>query len=66
MKAFDTVQAATGGNFGTTTVASEFAKKFFVQDRDGVASALAVILFLLCFPIVIWNRRVQAHVEATN
>ncbi len=66
LKAFDTVAAATGGNFGTTTVATEFYKKFYVQDLEGVASALAVLLFLLCLPIVIWNRRVQKRVEAES
>jgi alpha-glucoside transport system permease protein len=66
LKAFDTVAAATGGNFGTSTIANEFYKKFFVQDRNGIASALAVSLFVLCFPIVVWNRRVQRRVEETN
>jgi alpha-glucoside transport system permease protein len=66
LKAFDTVAAATGGRFGTSTIANEFYVKFFVQDRDGVASALAVVLFVLCFPIVVWNRRVQKHVQETN
>jgi len=66
LKAFDTVAAATGGRFGTSTIANEFFVKFFVQDRNGVAAALAMVLFLLCFPIVVWNRRVQRRIEETN
>ncbi len=66
LKAFDTVAAATGGRFGTSTLANEFYVKKFVQLRDGASSSLAVALFVLCFPIVVWNRRVQRHVEETN
>ena len=66
LKAFDTVAASTGGRFGTSTIANEFFVKFFVQDRNGVAAALAMVLFVLCFPIVIWNRRVQRRIEETN
>ena len=66
LKAFDTVAAATGGRFGTSTIANEFFVKFFVQDRNGVAAALAMVLFVLCFPIVVWNRRVQRRIEETN
>lgn len=66
LKAFDTVATATGGRFGTSTIANEFFVKFFVQDRNGVAASLAVVLFLLCFPIVVWNRRVQRRIEETN
>ncbi len=66
LKAFDTVAAATGGRFGTSTLANEFYQKKFTEIRDGAGAALAVLLFLLCFPIVVWNRRVQRHVEETN
>jgi alpha-glucoside transport system permease protein len=66
LKAFDTVAAATGGNFGTSTLANEFFNKKFTQGRDGAGAALAVLLFVLCFPIVVWNRRVQQQVEETN
>ena len=66
LKAFDIVAAATGGRFGTSTLANEFYQKKFTEIRDGAGAALAVLLFLLCFPIVVWNRRVQRHVEETN
>ena len=66
LKAFDTVAAATGGRFGTSTLANEFYAKKFTQIRDGAGASLAVALFILCFPIVVWNRRVQRRVEETN
>ncbi len=66
LKAFDTVQAATGGHFGTLTLATQFFNKKFTEGRDGAGAAVAVALFVLCFPIVVWNRRVQRHVEETN
>lgn len=66
LKAFDTVAAATGGRFGTSTLANEFYAKKFTQIRDGAGASLAVALFVLCFPIVVWNRRVQRRVEETN
>jgi alpha-glucoside transport system permease protein len=66
LKAFDVVAAVTGGNFGTRTLAYEFYQKKFTEGRDGTGAAVAVLLFVLCFPIVVWNRIVQARVEATN
>jgi alpha-glucoside transport system permease protein len=67
LKAFDILQsAAAGGKFGTTTLANEFYNKKFTEGRNGAGAALAVALFILCFPIVIWNRRVQRRVEETN
>jgi alpha-glucoside transport system permease protein len=67
LKAFDILQsAAGGGKFGTTTLANEFYNKKFTEGRDGAGAALAVALFILCFPIVVWNRRVQRRVEETN
>jgi alpha-glucoside transport system permease protein len=66
LKAFDVVAASTGGRFGTSTLANEFYQKKFTEIRDGAGAALAVMLFVLCFPIVVWNRRVQRHIEETN
>ena len=66
LKAFDIVAGASGGRFGTTTLANEFFNKKFTEGRDGAGAALAVALFVLCFPIVVWNRRVQRRVEETN
>ncbi len=59
LKAFDIVAATTGGNFGTSTIANDFYRIFFVQDRDGLGSAFAVLLFTLVIPVVVVNRRAQ-------
>lgn len=55
--------ATTGGNFGTSTIANEFYRIFFVQNRSGFGSAYAVILFLLVIPVVVMNRRAQKRAE---
>ena len=63
LKAFDIVAATTGGKFGTSTIANEFYVTKFVQGRDGLGSALAVLIFLLVTPIVVMNRRAQQRAE---
>jgi alpha-glucoside transport system permease protein len=65
LKAFDIIFAASSGNFGTATLATQFYRKFYTQQNDGLGSAFAVLLFLSCYPIVVWNRRVQRHVDET-
>ena len=63
LKAFDIVAATTGGRFGTSTIANEFFVVKFVQSRNGVSSALAVLIFILVVPVVVINRRSQARAE---
>lgn len=63
LKAFDIIAATTGGNFGTSTLANEFFRVKFVQGRDGMGSALAVVIFILVIPVVVLNRRAQARAE---
>jgi alpha-glucoside transport system permease protein len=62
-KAFDIVAASTGGRAGTSTIANEWYVTFFLQDRDGFASAFAVVLFILVIPFVVINRRAQRRAE---
>ena len=57
LKVFDIVAATTGGNFGTSTIANEFYRIYFVQNRSGFGSAYAVLMFLLVIPVVVINRR---------
>lgn len=57
LKAFDIVAATTGGRFGTSTLANEFYVTKFVQGRNGLGSALAVMVFILVIPVVVMNRR---------
>lgn len=63
LKAFDIVAATTGGNFNTSTIANEFYRVKFVQGRDGLGSALAVLIFVLVIPVVVLNRRAQRRSE---
>jgi len=63
LKAFDIVAATTGGRFGTSTIANEFYVTKFVQGRNGLGSALAVLIFVLVFPIILMNRHAQKRAE---
>lgn len=63
LKAFDVVAATTGGRFETSTIANEFYVTKFVQGRNGLGSALAVVIFFLVIPVVVINRRAQKHAE---
>ncbi len=63
LKAFDIVAATTGGRFGTSTIANEFYVTKFVQGRNGIGSALAVLIFVLVIPVVVMNRKAQKRAE---
>ncbi len=63
LKAFDIVAAATGGRFDTSTIANEFYVTKFVQGRDGIGSALAVLIFFLVLPVTVLNRQAQKRAE---
>ena len=57
LKVFDIVRTMTGGNYGTSIVANEFYDQAFVQSNTGLGAALAVVLFVLVVPIVVYNIR---------
>jgi alpha-glucoside transport system permease protein len=57
LKVFDIVRTMTNGNFGTSVVANEFYTQAFRQFDQGLGAALAVILFVLVVPIVVYNIR---------
>lgn len=57
LKIFDIVRTMTGGNFETSVVANEFYSQSFRQNNAGLGAALAVILFVLVIPIVLYNVR---------
>ncbi|WP_432570655.1 carbohydrate ABC transporter permease [Kineococcus sp. SYSU DK005] len=57
LKAFDIVFVMTGGQFGTSVVANEFYSQSFRQFNQGLGAALAVVLFLLVVPIIVYNVR---------
>ena len=57
LKVFDIVRTMTGGNFGTSVVANDFYSSSFTQNQPGLGSALAVLLFILVSPIIVYNVR---------
>ena len=57
LKLFDIVRTMTGGNFGTNVLANEMYSQVFVQFDQGKGSALAIVLFLLVTPILVYNIR---------
>jgi alpha-glucoside transport system permease protein len=57
LKVFDIVRTMTGGQFETSVVANEFYVQSFRQFNFGLGAALAVILFVLVIPVVIYQVR---------
>jgi alpha-glucoside transport system permease protein len=64
LKAFDIVRTATGGQFGTSVLAYEFYTQSFRSFNTGLGAALAVLLFVLITPIVVYNIRQMRRLEA--
>jgi alpha-glucoside transport system permease protein len=64
LKVFDIVRTMTGGNFDTNVVAYEFYSKTFSASNQGLGAALAVLLFILVIPIVVYNIRQLRASEA--
>lgn len=59
LKVFDIVRSMTGGNFNTSVVANEMYTQAFNRGEFGQGAALAVILFIMVVPIVLYNVRVM-------
>lgn len=57
LKVFDIVRTMTGGQFSTSVIANDMYNYAFRYDEDGKGSALAVFLFFLVTPIVIYQVR---------
>ncbi|PYC76469.1 ABC transporter permease [Micromonospora arborensis] len=57
LKVFDIVRTATNGNYDTSVIASEMYNQAFRYGQNGQGSALAVFLFLLVIPVVIYQIR---------
>lgn len=64
LKVFDVVRTMTGGQFDTSVVANEFYSQSFRANNQGLGAALAVLLFVLVIPIVIYNVRQMRSSEA--
>lgn len=63
LKVFDVVRTMTGGNFNTSVVSNEFYSQTFRAGNQGLGAALAVLLFILVIPIVVYNVR---HIRQTE
>ncbi|MCW4385234.1 sugar ABC transporter permease [Salinibacterium sp. SYSU T00001] len=59
LKVFDIVRTMTGGNYGTSVVANEMYTQAFNRAEWGQGAALAVVLFIMVLPIIIYNVRVM-------
>ncbi len=59
LKVFDIVRAMTGGQFNTSVIANEMYTQAFNRGEFGQGSALAVVLFIMVLPIVIYNIRIM-------
>jgi alpha-glucoside transport system permease protein len=58
LKAFDIIQTiAAGGAYHTSVLAYEFYFQQFKSANTGLASALAVLIFVLVVPVVVYNVR---------
>ena len=57
LKVFDIVRTTTNGNYDTGVIANEMYNQAFRFGQTGQGSALAVVLFVLVIPIVIYQIR---------
>ena len=66
LKIFDVVYTMTGGAYHTDVVGMEFYNQLFNFNNYGVASALAILLFLTIIPIMLVNIRRMRIQEAAR
>ncbi|GMA29270.1 carbohydrate ABC transporter permease [Arenivirga flava] len=59
LKVFDIVRTMTGGQYETSVVANEMYSQAFRLGEPGQGAALALVLFVMVLPIVIYNVRVM-------
>ncbi|MEV0004033.1 sugar ABC transporter permease [Micromonospora sp. NPDC050980] len=57
LKVFDIVRTTTNGNYETSVIANEMYNQAFRYGQNGHGAALAVVLFILVIPIVIYQIR---------
>ncbi|GAA4263637.1 carbohydrate ABC transporter permease [Dactylosporangium darangshiense] len=61
LKVFDIVRTSTGGQFKSSVLAFEMYTQAFRSYDDGKGSALAVLLFVLVIPVVVYQARQLRH-----
>jgi alpha-glucoside transport system permease protein len=57
LKIFDVVWVMTGGQYGTSVVGTEFYRQFFTNGNFGYGSAIAIVLFIMISPVIVYNLR---------
>ncbi len=57
LKVFDIVRTMTAGNYDTSVVANEMYTQAFRAGEPGRGAALALMLFLMVLPVVLYNAR---------
>lgn len=57
LKIFDVVIVMTGGQYGSSVVATQFYRQFFTNRNFGYGSAIAIVLFLAVIPVMYYNLR---------
>lgn len=57
LKVFDIVRTMTGGQYNTSVVANEMYSRAFRLGQPNAGAALAVLLFIMVLPIVVYNVR---------
>jgi alpha-glucoside transport system permease protein len=63
LKIFDVVWIMTGGQYGTSVIATEFYRQYFTYNSNGIGSALAMILLICVAPVMAYNLRQFARRE---
>jgi alpha-glucoside transport system permease protein len=57
LKVFDVVFVMTGGQFGTEVIGVRFYREMFINQDNGMGSAIAIVLLLAVVPVMIYNLR---------
>jgi alpha-glucoside transport system permease protein len=57
LKVFDVVFVTTGGQYGTAVIGTEFYRQFFTNSNFGYGAAIAIVLFIVISPVVVYNLR---------
>ncbi len=63
LKIFDVVIVMSGGQYGTSVIATEFYRQYFTYNNNGYGSAIATILLIAVMPVMAYNLRQFAQRE---
>jgi len=63
LKIFDVVIVMTGGQYGTSVIATEFYRQYFTYNNNGYGSTIAIVLFIAVIPVMAYNLRQFAQRE---